>query len=533
MAEILTTNFKTDTTRLFVDDVLSNDYYLFVSSINGTESANHIRSTNDFLEKTLFGKQIFNSDVFFMIKYYPWQKDDVYVQYDDAEDLEEQKFYAVVGPNNNDTGDYRVYKCLFNNNDAQVTSPPNYDGQTAGQIYRTADGYVWKYMYAISELEFEAYNALGYIPITGTFETDPTANTGGSEIAEIFVENPDVNLGYKSVFGSMNGSPNGSSLIVIPGQVPAWSELDNYYAGQSVYLTNPSGVSFLYVITFYAYNENTGLAEIRVDGNPATDGVASNASLKILPTIEILGDGSGAQGIPNIDNNDRITSVTMLNNGVGYNNVTVRVIDPLYDFKPDDPNDTDTRADIRAILSPRDGHAFNLIDEFKCKHFLLYAYITAEDNNQIGATNTYATVGIVKNPEFANTAPGVFDNRIAITTDDIGKVEENTTVNQINDNNEIIFSGIVHEVDLSSNTMFIAEYNGPYQNVGNTDISLDTSVPFRNETGQPIEINTPVDNNIIKSEYIQRTGKVYFMEDFFPLARTDLSREEFKIVLEF
>ena len=81
--------------------------------------------------------------------------------------------------------------------------------------------------------------------------------------------------------------------------------------------------------------------------------------------------------------------------------------------------------------------------------------------------------------------------------------------------------------------MFIAEYNGPYQNAANSDISLDTSLPFRNETGQTIEINTPVDNNIIKPEYIQRTGKVYFMEDFFPLARTDLSREEFKIVLEF
>ena len=49
-----------------------------------------------------------------MIKYYPWQRGAVYDQYDDAIDLDGSKFYAVVGPNDNDTGDYRIYKCLNN-----------------------------------------------------------------------------------------------------------------------------------------------------------------------------------------------------------------------------------------------------------------------------------------------------------------------------------------------------------------------------------------------------------------------------------
>lgn len=534
MAEILTTNFKTDTTRLFVDDVLNNDYYFFVSSIERLNSDNHLKATNEFIEKALFGKQILNQDVFFMIKYYPWQKDDVYVQYDDAADLEEQKFYSVVGPNNNDTGDYRVYKCLFNNDGAKVSSPPNFNEDTNDQIYRTADGYVWKYMYAISEIEFEAYNAIGYIPIIGSFDTDPTYTSGGSELASIFVENPNENLGYSFEYGSMNGTPSVSGeLSIVPSEVSDWSEIEGYYVGQSIYLTNPNGVSFLYEITYYRYNDGPGTVTIRVDGDPRADGVASNAGLNVFPRIEILGDGNGAQAIPVINSTGRITSITVLNKGTGYNNISVRVVDPLFDFTPDDPNDTDARAEIRGILSPKDGHGYNLIDEFKCKHFLLYGYITTEDNASIGATNTYSTIGVVKNPEFANTSPVVFDNRIAITTDDVTKVEVNSTITQVNADNEIVFSGIVHEVDGSSNTIYIAEYNGPYENVANSDISLDSSLQFRNETGQTIEINTPVDENIITPEYIQRTGKVYFMEDFFPLARNDLSREEFKIVLEF
>jgi hypothetical protein len=77
---------------------------------------------------------------------------------------------------------------------------------------------------------------------------------------------------------------------------------------------------------------------------------------------------------------------------------------------------------------------------------------------------------------------------------------------------------------------------GPYRNniiTGQGDTSLDLTLPFRNETGQTITINSPEANNVTMSEYTQRTGEVYFMENFFPLPRTDLSREEFKFVLEY
>ena len=69
MPEILTTNFKTDNTRRFVDDVLTNDYYVFVSGTELSVSENSIRAKTTFLEGTLFGKKIADSDVKFMIKY--------------------------------------------------------------------------------------------------------------------------------------------------------------------------------------------------------------------------------------------------------------------------------------------------------------------------------------------------------------------------------------------------------------------------------------------------------------------------------
>ena len=77
---------------------------------------------------------------------------------------------------------------------------------------------------------------------------------------------------------------------------------------------------------------------------------------------------------------------------------------------------------------------------------------------------------------------------------------------------------------------------GPYVNnpsTGQGDTSLDLTLSLRNETGQTITINSPIASNVTLSPYTQRSGEVYFMENFFPLPRTDLSREEFKIVLEY
>lgn len=541
MPEILTTNFKSDTTRIFIDSLSSDEYYLFVSSISTFDPNNTQFSKNEFLEKTLFGKKILNEDIHFMIKYYPWQKGLVYTEYDDRVDLSDKNFYAVVGPNDNDTGDYRVYKCLNNNGGTAVSNPPNYNATQPEQIYETADGYVWKYIYRLTDLEFEAYNALGYIPITGTFDSNPAANTGG-EISDVVVENPLDNFGYVVETGGLIGNPFTSGVMIVD-PFTTWSPITNYYVGQYIYTTNPTnGISRLFEIEYYAYNTLTGNAEIRVGtelltgaANPVAAGVLSNANFFIFPKIKITGDGSGAYGIPNIVNN-RIDSITMLTRGSDYHTAVVEVVDPAYDFAPEDTATTDVRATARARISPDGGHGYNLIDEFKCRHFSFYAYITADDNTQIGDTNTYGAVGIVRSPEFANTSPIVFDNRIAIVSNDIDKVQANTVLIQLDTDNNTVFSGVVHEVDLTSNTFYIAEYMGPYQNnanTGNGDISLDLNLPFRNEVGQTIQINSPATSNITVSEYIQRTGEVYFMENFFPLERTDLSREEFKFVLEY
>jgi hypothetical protein len=360
----------------------------------------------------------------------------------------------------------------------------------------------------------------------------------GSEVSDIFVENFIDNAGYPYVeSGIVAGPPGNDSTILLRSDF--LNEIQNYYSGMTIYVNTPQNISYTYVIDTYVWDGAADRGKAKVIGDPRNDGVTINSTFKILPTIKIEGDGTGAKAIPRILNG-RITNIEVLDTGKNYNSIVATVVDPAFDFDPLDPNTIDVRATLRPVLSPIGYHNFNLIDELHCRHILLYSYITESDNNKIGKTNTYSHVGIIKNPLFsedletANTAsPDVFDNRIAITTDEYAKVVVNTVVTQRDVNNNIVFSGLVHEVKPSSNTIYLSNYMGPYTNQANNDISLDLEKDLINQTGQRIKINTPVANNVIESRYTQRSGTVYFMEDFFPLERAETSREEYKLVLEF
>jgi len=549
MAKILTTKMKSDTTRQFYQELLDNEFYFMISStvigeLNRNSAVNSLSSKMDFKEGILFGKQVFESDIKFMIRYYPWQKDATYTQYDDQIDLEGTNFYSVVGPTNNDSGDYRIYKCLSNNNGAKSTVPPNFNPTTEQQIYRMPDGYVWKFMYYLTEQQFEAYNAAGYIPLVGTFEINPDieadANNviSGSEVSDIFVENYLDNQGYPELAnGVISSPPQSDGTLILLATDP--SEITNYYAGMSIFITTPNGVSYTYVVEGTVYDGAARRLRVKCIGDPKTDGVTINSSIKILPTIKITGDGEGAVAIPRIVDGT-ITNIEVLDPGKNYNNATASVLDPNFDWEPDEENTVDIRAKLRPVLSPEGYHNFNLIDEMHCRNVMVYAYITETDNNQIGATNTYSAIGLVKNPAFtedpetANTAsPDVFDNRLEITTDDFAKFQIDDIVTQKDVNGEVNFSARVHDVVASSNTVFLCNYMGPQINTSNNDISFDYTKNITSATGQRIQINTPVANNVIESRYTQRSGTVYFMEDFFPLEREDSSREEYKLVLEF
>lgn len=102
------------------------------------------------------GKQLTSADVVHVIPRSDWTINTVYNAYDDKS-VESNAIIYVL------TSDWNVYKCIANNYGANSTVQPtavNPDTTT-----QTSDGYIWKYMYTISDNEKLRFVTDSYIPV--------------------------------------------------------------------------------------------------------------------------------------------------------------------------------------------------------------------------------------------------------------------------------------------------------------------------------------------------------------------------------
>ena len=543
---VITSSYRTYNTKNFIEDMVANtspnEYYVFGSDINISAAVNSEFSKNDFLENVLFGKKIQPESVFYLIDNNRWTFGTIFDQYDDREDLTDKKFYTIVYPTDNTTGDYRVFKCLFNNYNAPSTQPPNYIEIQNEQIYRTSDGYVWKYMYAITPIDFEKYRVLSYVPIIG--ENSGDIPISKSSISAIILNNPDTNRGYEYRTGVIDEVS--SQNITISSRNKNLSNIEDFYTNQNFYvISNDNNAIFngqptLYTIDTYKYDELKAQAIITIKEN--IDLLASNSPIKknytfrIFPRVEISGDGAGAIARPyfpdgadevigdNVKN--RITSIEILKPGSGYTNATARIINPALGFDTLGSNSLDIEAILRPILSPKGGHASNFAEELKSRRALIYNTFAdtenfAPENNpgdlKIPSSNVYTKVGIVKNPVFTGNSPDIFDNRLFLSLNS-SVLEQNEFVTQSNLIGDTTFTAQVHEI--RNDGAFLCNYHGPYKNYavetstekGYSDIPINLKRPIVSSQGQVLSINTDEITGeyiVARPPYVQKTGEVY------------------------
>ena len=115
-------------------------------------------------DEVLAAKNIGSADVSFVIPRYDWISGETYAAYDDADTyLFEKPFYVL-------NRDYRVYKCIDNNNNATVTDEPF---TTEDDKYiKTSDGYIWKFMYSISPADVVKFVTPEWIPVQTIYNYD-------------------------------------------------------------------------------------------------------------------------------------------------------------------------------------------------------------------------------------------------------------------------------------------------------------------------------------------------------------------------
>ena len=109
--------------------------------------------------------------------------------------------------------------------------------------------------------------------------------------------------------------------------------------------------------------------------------------------VPIKGDGTGAECTISIDNDSRVDSITVSNQGSGYTYGNVDLIAKGV------PTGT-TRPTFDVIITPTGGHGKDIYRELGAYNVLLYSRIENDNENPDFITgNQIARIGIVENPE--------------------------------------------------------------------------------------------------------------------------------------
>jgi hypothetical protein len=167
-------------------------------------TANVSVSTEYELWENMIGaKKITGSDVRHVIPRYNWTADKVYTAYTDRNLTlynSNTEFYVVTSQNH-------VFKCLSNNNSANSTVEPSaLNLNTTTTIVQ--DGYVWKYMYSLTDQELLRFTTSDYIPVKTLDSNDGSTQWAVQQSAI------DGGIYAAEIISSGSGYTNTSNIVV-------------------------------------------------------------------------------------------------------------------------------------------------------------------------------------------------------------------------------------------------------------------------------------------------------------------------------
>jgi hypothetical protein len=161
-------------------------------------------------------------------------------------------------------------------------------------------------------------------------------------------------------------------------------------------------------------DDNAEVRDNAVDGSIkivtiTNRGVGVGTANRTYTRVPILGDGVGAECTIVVDNDQKVESITVSNQGSGYTFGTVDLV------RGNVPTGT-TRPTFEVIISPKGGHGADIYKELGAYNVLMYSRIENDIQNPDFITgNQIARVGIVENPEsFGSTQVLTLDKASAV-----------------------------------------------------------------------------------------------------------------------
>jgi len=250
----------------------------------------------------------------------------------------------------------------------------------------------------------------------------------------------------------------------------------------------------------------------------------SNATTSV--TIE--GNGSGALAQATISNGV-ITDIKVttkvdntLNHGTGYDFARVVITD----------SGSGTGAKARAVLSPRGGHGYDPVDELGAYNVEIAINIEGDEEGKFITANDYRRIGLIRNPMTSDDPP-VPATSIALSC---LRSLDLTFVTGTFSSDDVIIEASAGEQNTNKAKAFIDQYvSGTpakiffHQNEKTGWDPMTVGVSVSSNEGQ----NTATISAINEPDYMPFTGDIIFVENRSPIQRTEATREEIRLIVQF
>lgn len=372
-----------------------------VNQVNEVPNAvDSVKEGTDFWREAIAFKRIRPSNVSFVLPRYDWVSGEVYPPYRDDVDLFDDnnpaKFYVLVD-------EERIYKCIDNNDNAVSEYKPT---ETGTQVFETGDGYRWKFIYKISEVDrnFLTKEFMPVFKVTSILQTqDPRQSQFDVQLAAIdgSIDFIDVNESGSAFPNTLAATPSnrisgisGASQYRLNGN--AVSAIDGAYVGYSLKIVDGDAENQDQIRRIVAYED--GVVTLESDfPSGGTDLI--NSQFAIIPTIVITGDGSGAVAEAGVSNGI-ITEISMKNRGVGYTYATAVTVEPTND------EDRDVLTELQVVIAPPGGHGFDAIEELGTAGIMISTTLDRDEDGQVSTDADFRQFGVVINPTISGQVAG-------------------------------------------------------------------------------------------------------------------------------
>lgn len=479
MGQVVTKSFKkylVDQIEESFDESQNTFYYLgahrsnpYDDEQNPPEPDTSVLGFNELFSELLFGKRIRKEDFSFLIRRIEWQFQTVYDSYDHTDpDLHEKNFY-VAAPEAND---YHVFKCLDNNGNSESTHQPKFsETSDDDDLYKTDDGYSWKYMFSITQDEWKKFTTSEMIPITRNANVISSSISGSIDAYKITAQGTQYNNYAEGQIKATNIA--GNTLIhSLSSDSTVLSANTDFYKYSALYIDSGSGMGQIKKINEYIVTGSERYVLLDSEFDTSIDG---SSTFRISPLVEIEGDGSGALALSTVDpfTANSISSVEIINRGEGYTYAEVNVSANTGLVNSNGDVVITDSADVEAVISPDGGHGSQPELELYSSSFGISVDFNGNELGTIPDTNEYRKVSLIRDPIFERQVLLLDSSATAFTSGEIVSQENGATAKVFDrDSNTLTVSDIKGE--FVQDEEITGADSGNVATVENIDRSIET-----------------------------------------------------------